>query len=107
QEFKPENVTSNVSRVFLGVRLECAQCHDHPFARWTRRQFWETAAFFATIRPNQGQFNNLQPQPATPAVDRQMQIPGTDKIVRARFLDKVRPEWKDDDDTRTVFAEWV
>jgi hypothetical protein len=106
-EFKPENVVSNVSRVFLGVRLECAQCHDHPFARWTRRQFWETAAFFAAIRPNQGQFNNLLPRTATPIVDRQIGIPGTDKTVRARFLDKVRPEWKDDDDTRTVFAEWV
>jgi hypothetical protein len=107
-EFKPENVVSNVSRVFLGVRLECAQCHDHPFARWTRRQFWETASFFASIQRNVPRFNeNGRQRPAVEIVDRQMQIPGTDKVVRARFLDKVRPEWKDDDDTRAVFAEWV
>ena len=46
-ERKPENLASAGSRLFLGVKLECAQCHDHPSARWTRKQFWETAAFFA------------------------------------------------------------
>jgi hypothetical protein len=46
-ELKPDNVASAVSRVFLGIKLECAQCHDHPFAKWSRQQFWELAAFFA------------------------------------------------------------
>jgi hypothetical protein len=34
-------------RVFLGVRLNCAQCHDHPFTDWKRDDFWGIAAFFA------------------------------------------------------------
>ena len=38
------------SRVFLGVRLECAQCHNHPFAKWKREQFWGLAAFFAGVQ---------------------------------------------------------
>ena len=46
-EFKPENVAASASRLFMGVKMECAQCHDHPFAAITREQFWETAAFFA------------------------------------------------------------
>ncbi|CAN5441474.1 hypothetical protein BH10PLA2_BH10PLA2_12490 [soil metagenome] len=45
-EFKPENLAGSTARIFLGVNIECAQCHDHPHARWTRRQFWEFAAFF-------------------------------------------------------------
>ena len=35
--------------MFLSVKVECAQCHDHPFAKWTRTQFWEYAAFFSGL----------------------------------------------------------
>jgi hypothetical protein len=38
------------SRYFLGLRLNCAQCHDHPTARWTRGDYWGMAAFFAQIQ---------------------------------------------------------
>ncbi len=46
---KPENIASGVASVFLGLKLECAQCHKHPFASWTREQFWSLAAFFAAM----------------------------------------------------------
>ncbi len=49
KEGKPENIASGVARVFLGIRLECAQCHNHPFASWKREQFWSLAAFFADV----------------------------------------------------------
>ena len=42
-----------MARVFLGIRLECAQCHNHPFASWKREQFWSLAAFFADMPPDQ------------------------------------------------------
>src|ERR1043166_4847530 len=42
-EGKPENIAGAAARVFLGVKIECAQCHKHPFAKWTRDQFWEFA----------------------------------------------------------------
>src|SRR5262249_2541647 len=45
----PETLAARTSRLFLGLRLECAQCHDHPFAKWKREQFWSQAAFFAGI----------------------------------------------------------
>jgi hypothetical protein len=45
--YQPENLAASTTRSFLGVNLDCAQCHDHPFASWTREQFWQTAAFFA------------------------------------------------------------
>lgn len=44
---QPENLAASSTRAFLGINLDCAQCHNHPFARWTREQFWQTAAFFA------------------------------------------------------------
>src|SRR5262245_31377627 len=42
-EYRPENLAGATARLFLGVSLECAQCHDHPFAKWSRDQFWEYA----------------------------------------------------------------
>jgi hypothetical protein len=38
------------SRYFLGFRLNCAQCHDHPFVQWKRQDYWGLAAFFAQIQ---------------------------------------------------------
>lgn len=45
----PLDNVANTMRIFLGTRMECAQCHDHPFARWERRDFYELAAFFHGI----------------------------------------------------------
>ena len=42
----PDRVAGRVARAFLGARLDCAQCHDHPFAPWTQRDFQGLAAFF-------------------------------------------------------------
>ncbi|MBK8039074.1 MAG: DUF1549 domain-containing protein [Verrucomicrobiaceae bacterium] len=39
-----DNMASTV-RIFLGTRIECAQCHNHPFDKWTQKQFYEMAAF--------------------------------------------------------------
>jgi len=47
------DLTDLTSRYFLGVRLNCAQCHDHPFVAWKRQDYWGMAAFFAQIQTPQ------------------------------------------------------
>jgi hypothetical protein len=97
-EFKPENLAGSVSRVFLGVSLECAQCHDHPSARWKREQFWDFAAFFAG-GPEDGRGGRLA-----------LTDPGTDRRASPRFLDGAAPSWPDDPDRaagRRVLAGWM
>ena len=42
----PLDNLANTLTVFLGTDVACAQCHDHPFADWTQKQFYEMAAFF-------------------------------------------------------------
>src|SRR5262249_11509890 len=42
--------TAETSRVFLGIRIQCAQCHDHPSDQWKRVQFHEMAGYFARLR---------------------------------------------------------
>jgi hypothetical protein len=49
----PENLANEFARVFLGVRIGCAQCHDHPFASWKQDDFWGMAAFFSGLRRGQ------------------------------------------------------
>lgn len=44
------DLTDLASRYFLGIRLSCAQCHDHPFVQWTREDYWGMAAFFTQIQ---------------------------------------------------------
>jgi hypothetical protein len=44
------DLTDLVSRQFMGVRLNCAQCHDHPTVKWKQQDFWGMAAFFAQIQ---------------------------------------------------------
>ena len=48
-----EETAAEVSRIFMGIQIHCAQCHDHPTDSWKRRQFHELAAFFprTAVRP--------------------------------------------------------
>ncbi|WP_167546884.1 DUF1549 domain-containing protein [Stieleria maiorica] len=45
QTLSPEQATDLVGRAFMGITLECAQCHDHPNSEWTHRQYWGIAGF--------------------------------------------------------------
>ncbi len=99
-ENKPENLAASSARAFLGINLDCAQCHDHPFAVWTRDQFWETAAFFA--RPVTAEIG----KPGALAVT----IPNTNKSLKPRLIkgsnDALPASWKDDEG-RVLLAGWI
>jgi hypothetical protein len=103
-EMKPENLAAATSRLFLGVKIECAQCHNHPFAKWKREQFWEYAAFFAGLqRDGQnffGTFRELNDR-------REIAIPNTTQVVQAGFLDGTEPRWKYKVGPRVTLADWV
>src|SRR5262249_29580459 len=44
---EPDEITTMVSQLFLGVRLDCARCHHHPFEVWSQDDFYSLAAYFA------------------------------------------------------------
>jgi hypothetical protein len=46
---QPEEATVAVSRIFLGMQLQCARCHDHPYESWTQRDFYGMAGFFVRL----------------------------------------------------------
>jgi hypothetical protein len=102
KQFMPENLAETTARLLLGVRLGCAQCHNHPFASWKQDQFWEYAAFFSGMQPR-------NPRGEAPVTPRELKIPGTDKVVKAKFLDGKLPKWDDakGGDPRLALADWV
>ena len=52
---EPEKLAAATSRIFMGIQLQCAQCHDHPFDRWTQEDFWQYAAFFSQLTQTDAQ----------------------------------------------------
>ena len=48
-EQEPPQMAENVAQVFLGIQIQCAQCHNHPFERWTMDDYYSFAAFFAQV----------------------------------------------------------
>lgn len=83
-QFAPEKLAASTSELFLGVKLECAQCHDHPYADWTQRDFWGLAAFFARIDGSDAmQMNaNLEVRDRDTG---EVTLPDTSEVVSPKF----------------------
>jgi hypothetical protein len=105
KEFKPENLAASTARVFLGINVECAQCHNHPFAEWKREEFWGFAAFFAGIKSRRTQ-DLLLPEKEVQD-KRELVIPGTERVAQARFLDGTEPVWRSKSTSRGTLADWM
>lgn len=86
KEIKPENLAAATSRMFLGVRLECAQCHDHPFDHWTRRDFWGYSAFFAGLERSTPGPQGFLSQLRELLGQRNVKIPDTNEFVAPTYL---------------------
>lgn len=105
---KPENLASRTSRLLLGVKLECAQCHDdRSGGKWKRTQFWEYAAFFAGQRQDQGNSGVVLTPPAQKAGPARIQIAGLNAWVEARFPDGGKPDWQRVVTPRQALADWI
>jgi hypothetical protein len=99
----PENLAATVGRSFLGIRLECAQCHNHPFAKWTQEQFWSQSAFFAGFGKRRGLF-----APLTEVADRrELTMPGNGKRLQPEFLDGGKPKFTAGQSSRVALAKWI
>ena len=108
------------TRIFLGVRLECVQCHDHPFAKWTQADYWATSVFFSHTqvkREAQPRVGFLVSESDKPLFGASEQV-GTIKIpsnaiqnvgqqISARFLDGSTPALGKSASYRQAFADWA
>lgn len=103
-----DKVNDTVAKLFLGIQLQCAQCHDHPFTGWKQTEYWAMAAFFTKVqtgaaRPGQ--------QGATANVSEngngRQRLPQEAKIVPAKFLQGEEPKIEGSAPRRPVLASWL
>jgi hypothetical protein len=97
-------VAENVAQVFMGMRIQCAQCHNHPFDRWTMDDYYGFAAFFTQI----GRKNGEDPRERIVynRGEGEMKHPVGGRTMPPRFLGGDLAETKDLD-RRRVMAEWL
>jgi hypothetical protein len=99
----PEGLTRVLSQAFLGVRLECAQCHHHPFEKWSQDDFYGMTGFFTGLERKPLGTNQVL---VYHAGLRETRIPFSNKLVPTRVLDG-RALNAVSGDPRQVLAEWM
>ena len=116
------------ARLFLGVQLQCAECHNHPFAHWKQTDFWGMAAFFGKVRntrqqgpgrvaltetPTRTTASREGPSGRPDGARRRHRDPrlasgkAAGKVVKARFLGGDEPTLDDDGAVPPALAAWV
>jgi hypothetical protein len=96
---------TNISQLFLGVRIECAKCHNHPWEKWTQDDFYGFAAFFARVGIKEVYEND---ENATQYMEEGfVEHPKTKQKVDPKFLDGASIKDQQDADIREALADWM
>jgi hypothetical protein len=106
----PMTRAEEISQLFLGVRIGCAKCHNHPGERWTREDYYGLAAFFARIRYHNGPFFIQQYDKEETVFcvrDGDVKHPNTGQVMPPKFLGGAVPTIAANQDRREVFAAWL
>ena len=101
---KPNEMASSIAQNFLGVRIACAQCHHHPYDRWSQDDYYGMVGFFAPLavlqdRPRRGS-RSASGDPVT-------KNPRTTLTVFTHALATPMPEADPVGDRRVAFADWL
>ncbi|MEZ6061764.1 MAG: DUF1549 domain-containing protein [Planctomycetaceae bacterium] len=94
----------NVAQVFMGMRIQCAQCHNHPFDRWTMDDYYGFAAFFSQIGRKQGEDPREQIIFNSGGGEVNHLVGG--RVMQPKFLGGEVPDLQGRD-RREVLAEWL
>ncbi len=111
---KPEQFVDDVSQVFLGQRLTCAQCHHHPYEKWSQDDYWGLAAFYGRVGrkevkmpssdPNR---NNARRQIVFTKSTGTVTNKRTQKTALTKPLDGEPMDVDATDDPRQKLADWM
>ncbi len=107
---KPEELTTIVSQLFLGIRLSCAQCHHHPSEVWGQDDFYSFAAYFAKVgRKGRGISAPISGSEEMVFTSNSGSVrhPLTNEVLAPRPLFGKVPELKPNQDPREILADWI
>ncbi len=106
----PDELTTITSQLFLGIRLECAKCHHHPFEVWGQDDFYSFAAYFSKIaRKGRGVSPPISGSEEFVLVGTKGSVehPLTGETLEPRPLFGEAPTFEDGDDPREALAAWI
>lgn len=103
--FDVSKAIPTVTRLFLGQRIECAECHNHPLENLTQDDFYGMAAFLGRMKVKHGYAQYRRIWYNTP--DGEVTHPNTKQPVAPRFLDGSAPDPADNRDRREQLAAWI
>jgi hypothetical protein len=97
-------VTADTAQVFLGIRIQCAQCHHHPYEKWSQDDYYGLAGFFMRLATKGGSQPFILYASSQVRNDRD---PRNGGIPQPRFLDGQRVEIPAEVDPRQVLVDWM
>lgn len=101
---EPDVVARSVSQLFLGVRVECAQCHHHPSDRWGQDDYYALAGFFTGVQRKSVPIGG---EAVFSKGGEDLKHPRTDEPVPTRALGAPPADFTHDSDRRDVLAAWM
>lgn len=109
-----DRLTDTTTQHFLGVQLQCAQCHNHPFSSWKQVEYWGFAAFYSKVRTDNPKNPKKAPDAPAPGVQelpvRSKQkdfFPEATKIVAPTFLGGPEAKVNPAEPYRPILARWM
>jgi len=102
----PKVEMETTTQLFLGVRMVCAQCHDHPFEQWTQNQYFQLSAFFAGVGIKDGMDSNEEIV-YEKRENAEVKHPKNGRVVPAKFLFAVDQFTPQPADLRESLAAWL
>ena len=112
----PQTRAEAAAQVFLGIRLQCAKCHNHPFDRWTQNDYHGLAAFFARIdyrilqnrRPDQLDAHEFDGEQIVLTLrEGEWKHPRSGETLRPLFLGEATPAFAPGADRLQALADWI
>lgn len=100
---KPGETASTLSQIFLGVRIACAECHHHPFDRWTQNDYYGMEAFFAPLSLKNTPSGELLLAAGNPTTKN----PRTGEAIHEHALGLPTPNVSAPGDRRAALANWL
>jgi hypothetical protein len=97
-------LSENVAQVFMGMRIQCAQCHNHPFDRWTQNDYYGFAAFFSQIGRKGGE--DYRERIVFNSGGGEVRHPVGNAVMKPKFLGGDLPDLNGKD-RRVVLAQWL
>ena len=97
-------MAENTAQVFMGMRIQCAQCHNHPFDRWTLNDYYSFAAFFSQVGRKPG--DDPRETVFFDRTDGEVKHPVSGMVMRPKFLGGDTPQIKGQS-RREVLARWL